>query len=570
MNIQFEKNIIKRNELVFWSRYKQYIILALLVVTSYVLFALAEIFAELFSKIMSVASYLTWHNLFEFSGILVCFSSFVVSYYTYDQSKRFRSLLLGCFFLFMGIVDAFHTLSFKGMPDFFIANAGANRATTFWIISRLVGGIGFATAGFINVKRQYSIQCNKKYLLLPSIILSFMVLVVVTYFPSVLPAMYVEGKGLTPAKIYCEYTIIALLLLATLRYIMEYEKTRDFPMLLMSGAMLLNVFSELAFVSYQSVYDIYNYLGHVYKALSFFMIFRVIFIFNVQKPYRELTQAQTELRNYADNLDRLVDQRTREIKAINQKLLDDLEYACDIQKSMLPTVLPDPGNVVFSARYFPAERVSGDFYNVFMLDEENVGLYVGDVSGHGVSAAMLTVFVNQNIKTMRESETGEVEILSPSVVLKNLHKSFSKTNFKDEIYFILYYAVYNTKTRKLTYASAGMNAIPLIIGASGDIAEIDIKGLPIFKFTELYPVEYKDSTVLLREGDKVLFYTDGLVESYDGKGQCFTEQQLVELLKRNCHKPGIVLSEIITREFVDLINMNSLKDDVTFLIMEVK
>lgn len=569
MSVQIEKTLVKLQPTGFYERFKSYIILFLIAAVSYLIFAIAGAFEELFAEIMSVATYLTWHNLFEFSAILVCFSSFVVSYYTYDQSKRFRSLLLGCFLLFMGIVDFFHALSFKGMPDFFTANTGANRATTFWILSRLVGSIGFAVTGFIDVKRQYSIRCDKRFVLLPTVLVSLLTLVVVTYFPEALPAMYEEGTGLTPVKIYCEYFIIAMLLLATVRFAMEYDKTREVRMILLSGALVLSVFSELAFVSYRSVYDIYNYMGHVYKAIAFFMIFRFIFIFNVQKPYRELMHAQVELKNYADNLDRLVEQRTREITCINEKLLEDLEYALDIQRSMLPASLPKTDRAVFEARYFPAERISGDFYNVFMLDGEHIGLYIGDVSGHGVSAAMLTVFVNQNIKTVRDLEAGDVDILRPSEVLTALYRQFSKTNFKDEIYFILFYAVYNIKTRKLTYASAGMNAVPLIVEASGDIREIDIMGLPIFKFTELYPVEYSDSSVILKEGDKVLLYTDGLIEMDDGKGRRFSETQLAELLRQNCSKPADALAETIAGEFREAVAMNGLKDDITFVVMEV-
>jgi hypothetical protein len=84
-------------------------------------------------------------------------------------------------------------------------------------------------------------------------------------------------------------------------------------------------------------------------------------------------------------LDKIVAQRTEEINLIHQKLLDDLEYARDIQLSMLPKTMPDMPGTVFEARYFPAERVSGDFYNIFKLNETKIGIYIGDVSGHGAT-----------------------------------------------------------------------------------------------------------------------------------------------------------------------------------------
>lgn len=555
-----EKHLIEKN--------KPYYLLGVITAFSYMLFLIAYFFQDPFRHVMEVASYLTWHNLFEITGILVCFSSFVVSYHTYDQSKRLGSLALGNFLLVTGIIDAFHTFSYKGMPDFFIPNHDANRATTFWIISRLLSSTGFVAATFIPKEKSCSVK--KHFFVSISVLLTVLCLIVVTYFPHLLPAMYVEGMGLTSIKIFAEYIAIALLSIAIVRYILEYRRTGDFLSIMLSGALIVSIFSELAFVSYANVYDIFNYLGHVYKFIAFFIIFKVIFIYNVQKPYLELSSAQKELKNYAENLDMIVDERTREIKIINQKLMEDLEYARDIQKSMLPVVFPEAREVAFSARYFPAEHVSGDFFNIFSLGDEHIGLCIGDVSGHGVSAAMLTVFVNQNIKAIVESDINNMEFTSPSNVLKNIYKSFNRTNFREEIYVVLLYAVYNLKTRELTYSSAGINVAPLKVENSGEVSEVNVKGFPICKFIEFHPADYNDSTIKLDYGDKILFYTDGLVENTNREGKSFSEDRLKVILSQNSHKSAEALSETVTRCFFEYTDINNLKDDITFFIMEVR
>ncbi|MCX7922679.1 MAG: SpoIIE family protein phosphatase [Clostridia bacterium] len=550
------------------ERIKSYLPIIIVVIVSFVLFHFAYMFEVSFDRIISIATYLTWHNLFEFTGVVISFAVFVVSYYAYDQSRYIRSFLIGNIFLVMGIIDAFHALSFKGMPDFFISNNAANRATTFWIVSRLIGGIGLASVSFIPLKKRYAV--NKRLIVIPSILLCIVCLIVATYFPQLLPAMYIEGYGLTQTKIMMEYVIVTTLTVALANFLREFKRVRESLTILMCCSLILSIFSEFAFISYGSVYDIYNYLGHVYKFIAFFLIFRVIFIYNVQKPYSELSKAQRELKNYAENLDRIVDQRTREIKEMNQILLDDLDYARDIQKAMLPSLLPDNRHISFEARYFPTDRVSGDFYNIFNIDENNIGMYIGDVSGHGVPAAMLTVFINQCILNLKEIDQSNKKILSPSTVLKSTYKAFNKTNFKDDVYIVLLYAVYNTETMELTIASGGLNTQPLLINSSGDVTEISIKGFPICKFMDFYTEDYIDTTIKLDHGDRILFYTDGLVEAEIHKGERFNENNLKQLIAANGRKAIMALSELITRTIFDFVGVKKTRDDITFFIMQVK
>lgn len=569
-----DANIIKKDMDAFIYRNKSYILLAVIALFSYFLFKVAYMFQQRFHEFMDVATYLAWHNLFEFTAILVSLAVFLVAYYTYGQTKNLRFMFLGSVFLAIGMVDTFHTLSFKGMPAFFIDNDDANRATTFWIIARLLGGLGFLISGLIPVDAKSHIK--KWIFVVPAALFSFATFIFVSYFPRLLPAMYIEGKGLTVEKIILEYVIVILLAVTIILFMVEYRKTKDYLMILFSCALILSIFSEFAFISYNKVYDIYNYLGHVYKFIAYFIILRITFTNNVQKPYVELSKAQDALKDYAENLDKLVDQRTvqlremnRQLKAVNLKLLNDIEYARDIQKAMLPTKLPSEKEVFFSARYFPAERVSGDFYNVFKLDQEHIGFYIGDVSGHGVPAAMLTIFINQSIKEKKD-RYGNNYVIAPSEVLKHSYEAFNNTNFKNEVYIVLLYAVYNFKTRELTYASAGLNVMPLITDTSGRVTGLPIRGFPICKFAEFHTAEYEDKTIVLNQGDKVLFYTDGLIEAENTCREQFSEERLKYILKMNGAVTGIQMISGIEKGIFDFIDVSKLKDDITFFVMEVK
>ena len=95
-----------------------YIEIILIIVSSLLLFITSAYYNDVFTEIMSVATYLTWHNLFEFLSIIASFSIFIVTYYIYEESGNLRMIILACSFFIMAFIDTFHTLSFKGMADF--------------------------------------------------------------------------------------------------------------------------------------------------------------------------------------------------------------------------------------------------------------------------------------------------------------------------------------------------------------------------------------------------------------------------------------------------------------------
>ncbi|MDD2397424.1 MAG: MASE3 domain-containing protein, partial [Tissierellia bacterium] len=353
----------------------KYIEIIFVVIFSLLFFIAAAFYNNVFTEIMSVATYLTWHNLFEFLSIIASFSIFIVTYYIYEESGNLRSMMLACAFFSMAFIDTFHTLSFKGMADFFVANLTANRATTFWILSRLIGSTGFLISALIPEYKTTNL--NKWVFIIPISILVICLLIIVTYAAEFFPVMYIENYGLTNTKIVLEYIVVIIMIITFLIVEREYRRTNKRLNYLIMIALILSIFSEFAFISYGSVYDAYNYLGHIYKAIAYFFLFKAIYAESVSIPYRELKKARNELKDYADNLNLLVKERTKELEDINEILMNDIESARLMQQSILPEKLPESQLVTFYAAYIPAERLSGDFYNVIKLDEDNIALYMG-------------------------------------------------------------------------------------------------------------------------------------------------------------------------------------------------
>jgi sigma-B regulation protein RsbU (phosphoserine phosphatase) len=197
-------------------------------------------------------------------------------------------------------------------------------------------------------------------------------------------------------------------------------------------------------------------------------------------------------------------------------------------------------------------------------------MYIGDVSGHGVSAAMLTVFLNQSIKTFKEDTSGAKEPLTPAEVMEKLFQEFNLTNFSSEVYIVMLYGIFDLTTREFTFTSAGLNVPPMILTPAGEVSELVIKGFPICKFPGGRNPGYYNSTVKLKKGEKVLFYTDGLIDAENREKQTYSDKRLKEHLEkcRNMNAPQLAKS--LSEHVFKFIGDGKPQDDISFFVMEVK
>ena len=246
-----------------------------------------------------------------------------------------------------------------------------------------------------------------------------------------------------------------------------------------------------------------------------------------------------------------------------------MDYARNIQSALLPVTLPKFDKVEFAARYRPCEQIGGDFYNIFRLDGDNIGILIGDVAGHGVSA-MITVFINQHIHVRREFDDGRVRILTPKQVLTNLFYIYNRMNFPEEIYTVMIYGIYNMKHRLFTYSSVGMNTQPLVLQSNGKIDTIPIVGLPICKLAGIASPSYENQTLQLQEGDSLLLYTDGLIEIDRKRPEHFTETHLMEYLRGIRNTTALDTVDYMFELYETILGDRNMIDDVTVLVMNVK
>ncbi len=332
--------------------------------------------------------------------------------------------------------------------------------------------------------------------------------------------------------------------------------------------------SSIAFVFFSVVADIIpapsfplgNSVYNVFLLVTFLSYIHVAFKYNIAMPVTQQKNAERQIKLYAENLEVIVNKRTAELRKGNEQFVSDIEYARKIQQSLLPGEFVNYDGVDFVSLYYPCERLSGDFYDIYMIDDDHIGMYVLDVSGHGVPAALMTMFCMNYIKSS-ERLINQFRAKKPHRNLKHFFEEFNKVNFPDEMHMVMFFATYDMRARVLTYCSGGMNTLPFVIRTDGQTQKLDQSvGFPICRVGSFFTPEFHSAKIELNVGDRVIFYTDGLTDK--SKNCIFDEEELLSTLSKGKDVSLKELKETLVASLSTVVNR--LDDDLTFFIMEVK
>ena len=248
-----------------------------------------------------IANYMPLHILLETTAIVISMLVFAVGWHNYSGNISGTLTLLACIFLGVGCLDFSHTFSFYGMPDFVTPN-GPDKAIYFWLAARL-----FAAAGlFLAVVMPWLPPVSKamRYLLLIAVIVVVGLLHWLFLFhqDSTKGLFLVPGKGLTPLKLYLEYAIIAVNIVALAGLWLRMRKPQPFSAALLFGALCTMAMSEFFFTLYAEVTDVFNLLGHIYKVISYLFIYRSFVVSTIEDPYRQVKELQHEQQAMLDTI----------------------------------------------------------------------------------------------------------------------------------------------------------------------------------------------------------------------------------------------------------------------------
>jgi PAS domain S-box-containing protein len=252
--------------------------------------------------VIGTPAYLVFHNLSEFFSVMVALSIFGVGWFTHEQSRDRQTLLLGCAFLAIGLVDFMHALSYEGMPDFFTPSS-ANKASQLWVAARLLTALALLGASAVRPESS-SPWLSKAALLSASLALAAASFLLVVCCPAVMPAAYVPGQGQTLFKKVAELLIAGLMGVGLALHGRRYAATGDRLAACCAAALGVAGVGELLFAVYSRVTDTYNAMGHLYKIAAFALVYRGAFVASVQRPYLGLRREIAERRAAEEELER--------------------------------------------------------------------------------------------------------------------------------------------------------------------------------------------------------------------------------------------------------------------------
>lgn len=241
-----------------------------------------------------------------------------------------------------------------------------------------------------------------------------------------------------------------------------------------------------------------------------------------------------------------------------EKMEKDLVVATEIQRLIIPHHMPKISGLEMSGIYIPSKGIGGDFYSVFPLNENETVFCVADVSGKGVSGALLVSTLHATLKAYLDFTTDFI------LILHKLNHLIEELSTSDR-YITLFLARYDRRTFELTYVNAGHNP-PLLISRKQKPRKLSKGGVCI----GVVPFEYTTQTISLEKGDILVMYTDGVIEAMNDKQELFGEKNLIQTVMNKQSQSCEVIQDEITLKVLDHCADVPLNDDYTLFIIKKK
>ncbi len=297
----------------------------------------------------------------------------------------------------------------------------------------------------------------------------------------------------------------------------------------------------------------------------------------IAKPFdNDELLARLKVGRRITDLEQNLAQRNLELQKINARMHRDLKVAAGIQQSFLPAKLPECKEAEFAWKFVPCDELAGDTLNIFSLDEEYIGLYLLDVSGHGVSAALLSV----NLSRTLNPNPGQSDILkeqtltppgyrlaSPGEVADRLNQRFPLDTNTGQ-YFTMQYGQLSLKTREFHFISAGHP--PMIhIKRDGTSKALLVRSPPIgFMSGDNYL--YQEQTIALSPGDRLYLYSDGIIEAMNSDKEQFGVKQLKRTLAQARSRSLSESLEAVSEQIDLWTDGKGCGDDLSLLSLEIR
>lgn len=262
----------------------------------------------------------------------------------------------------------------------------------------------------------------------------------------------------------------------------------------------------------------------------------------------------------------------KELAAHNERMEQDLKLAQTVQLGFLPTAFPRQDRLVFDKFYLTSDMLGGDLFDVFSLDHDHVAMYMADVSGHGVSAALISGLLKMAVASVKEKSgfaRGHLhaDLYQPDRVLFTLNEMLVK-EIPEYEFITMIYAMIDLSSDTFRIANAGH---PYPIHYSLRRTELGLLHMPSgpalgFIDGQEYPVK----EIVVEEGDRLIFYTDGLTEAMNSSTEEFGEERLLAVLRAHGADSPTEIIEAVRAAVDRHRNGEKVSDDFSMLITEIR
>ena len=264
-----------------------------------------------------------------------------------------------------------------------------------------------------------------------------------------------------------------------------------------------------------------------------------------------LARSYTELiehnNNYIENI--------REIESEKERVNAELDIATRIQASALPTEALENDKFIVDGYSHPAKEVGGDFFDYYMIDDDNLAIVIGDASGKGVPAAILAMITQVIIKQLLKHE------LNPSKVLYSLNNQLSKNN-PESMFITLWLGIYNKTSRKITFSNAGHN--PPLIKENEEFEYLDIDTGIVLGVIEDFDYVTEEITL----ADELVLYTDGITDANNTDNEMYGEDKLLNFFNSFKSNQGPIIP--LLNDIKNFTGTAEQYDDMTLLYLKIK
>jgi sigma-B regulation protein RsbU (phosphoserine phosphatase) len=238
----------------------------------------------------------------------------------------------------------------------------------------------------------------------------------------------------------------------------------------------------------------------------------------------------------------------------------EVEIAREVQQRLFPQSIPEIEGVSLAGRCRPASEVGGDYYDLIELEGGKLGFAIGDVSGKGISAALIMASLRASLRGLLLDDPGNLAKMMQKVNRLVYEASTSSR------YATFFFAAFDPETHELRYVNAGHNPPVLVKDASGELRRLEACG-PVVGLLPF--VDYEEQSVILQPGDLLIAYTDGISEAMTADDEEWGEDRMLEAAPRGPVTSASGVIETIFRVADEFTAGAEQHDDMTLLIMKL-